>query len=149
MFHVNQMGSQSKDDSMKSHPCAPAGAKILHIETQSPVNTCVSMYIMSKPWKNAVICFTWGTGLQEQRTIYSFKAFTGTYQQYSSYFVAVVWTHLSRALLAPPWNERRGLRLTGGLLVSVLLELSTDELLLDWGCRAGRWLVNSSIWTRR
>lgn len=76
------------------------------------------------------------------------RSCTGTYQQYSSYFVAVVWTHLRRALLAPPWNERRGLRLTGGLLVSVLLELSTDELLLDWGCRAGRWLVNSSIWTR-
>lgn len=48
------------------------------------------------------------------------------------YLVAVCWTHLSRAFLAPPCRGGRGFLLTGGLVVSVLLlELSIEEVLLD------------------
>jgi hypothetical protein len=62
----------------------------------------------------------------------------------SPYLVAVCWTHLSRAFLAPPCSGRRGLLLTGGLVVS---ELSTEEVLLERAWSAGRLLVNSSICT--
>lgn len=48
------------------------------------------------------------------------------------YLVAVCWTHLSRAFLAPPCRGGRGFLLTGGLAVSLLLvELSSEEVLLD------------------
>lgn len=47
------------------------------------------------------------------------------------YLVALCWTHLSRAFLAPPCRGGRGFLLTGGLVVSVLLvELSSEEVLL-------------------
>lgn len=60
--------------------------------------------------------------------------------------VAVCWTHLSRAFLAPPCRGGRGFLLTGGLVVSVLLvELSSEEVLLDKAWSAGRLLVSSSI----
>lgn len=62
----------------------------------------------------------------------------------SPYLVAVCWTHLSRAFLAPPCSGGRGLLLTGGLVVS---ELSTEEVLLERAWSAGRLLVNSSICT--
>lgn len=60
--------------------------------------------------------------------------------------VALFWTHPNRAFLAPPCRGGRGFLLTGGLVVSVLLvELSSEEVLLDndWG--AGSILVSSSI----
>lgn len=65
------------------------------------------------------------------------------------YLVAVCWTHLSKAFLAPPCRAR-GLRLTGGLVVSVLLvELSREELLLEKAWSSGRLLVSSSICRER
>jgi hypothetical protein len=60
---------------------------------------------------------------------------------------AVHCTHLSRALLALPWNFLGTTFLfIGGLPVSELLAmLSIEEVLLDRATRAGRLLVNSSI----
>lgn len=52
-FHINQMGSQCKDNSKKSHPCAPTGAKIPHVQTQSPVNARLNVNIKPNPKKNA------------------------------------------------------------------------------------------------
>lgn len=64
------------------------------------------------------------------------------------YLVALCWTHLSRAFLAPPCRGGRGFLLTGGLVVSVLLvELSSEEVLLYRAWSAGRLLVSSSILT--
>lgn len=62
-----------------------------------------------------------------------------------AYLAAVNCTHLSRALLALPWNFLTTFLFMGGLPVSELAKLSTEELLLDNACRAGRLLVNSSI----
>lgn len=63
------------------------------------------------------------------------------------YLVALCWTHLSRAFLAPPCRGGGGFLLTGGLVVSVLLvELSSEEVLLYMAWSAGRLLVSSSIW---
>lgn len=64
-----------------------------------------------------------------------------------TYLVADCWTHLNRALLAPPCRGGRGFFLTGGLVVSMLLlELSSEEVLLDKAWSAGKQLVSSSIW---
>ena len=60
--------------------------------------------------------------------------------------MAVCWTHLSSAFLAPPCTGGRDFLLMGGLVVSVLLvELSNEEVLLDRARRAGKLLVSSSI----
>ena len=60
--------------------------------------------------------------------------------------MAVCWTHLSSAFRAPPCIGGSGFLLMGGLVVSVLLvELSSDEVLLVKACNAGRLLVSSSI----
>ncbi len=61
------------------------------------------------------------------------------------YLVAVSWTHLSMAFLALPWNFVITLRFIGGLPVSELAILSTEDALLDKAWRAVRLLVNSSI----
>lgn len=62
-----------------------------------------------------------------------------------AYFVAVHCTHRSMAFLALPWNLVTTFRFMGGLVVSELAMLSTEEALLDRACRTWRLLVNSSI----
>lgn len=59
------------------------------------------------------------------------------------------WTHFNRVFLAFPWTLVATLRLLGGLAVSVLTMLSTEEALLDRDCSWGRLLVSSSIWKYR
>lgn len=77
----------------------------------------------------------------------SHEIFTGLQvkQTVATYLPAVCWTHFSRVFLALPWILAVTLRLLGGLAVSVLTMLSTEEALLDrdWSC--GRLLVSSSI----
>lgn len=66
-------------------------------------------------------------------------------QEKVTHLAAVHCTHLSRAFLALPWNLFTTFLFMGGLPVSELAMLSTEELLLERACRAGRLLVNSSI----
>lgn len=72
------------------------------------------------------------TGLQVKQTV-------------GTYLPAVCWTHFNRVFLAFPWTLVATLRLLGGLAVSVLTMLSTEEALLDRDCSWGRLLVSSSI----
>lgn len=62
-----------------------------------------------------------------------------------AYLVAVHCTHRSMALLALPWNLVMTFLFMGGLVVSELAMLSTEDALLDRACKAGRLLVSSSI----
>ena len=62
-----------------------------------------------------------------------------------TYLVTVYWTHFSSAFLAFPWILVATFRLLGGLAVSELTMLSTEDVLLDRACSWGRLLVNSSI----
>lgn len=58
---------------------------------------------------------------------------------------AMCCTHLSSALLALPWNLPTIFLFMGGLAISELALLSTDEVLLDSDLMVGRLLVSSSI----
>lgn len=66
-------------------------------------------------------------------------------QEKVAYLAAVHCTHRSSAFLALPWNLFTTFLFIGGLPVSELARLSTEELLLERACKAGRLLVNSSI----
>lgn len=62
-----------------------------------------------------------------------------------TYFAAVYCIHFNKAFLALPWTLVTTFRLLGGLAVSELTTLSTEEALLDNDCSCGRLLVSSSI----
>lgn len=62
-----------------------------------------------------------------------------------TYLAAVYWTHFNKVFLAFPWILVATFRLLGGLAVSELTVLSTEDALLDKGCSWGKLLVSSSI----
>lgn len=107
-------------------------------------------------WSNAVhsnVCSNFATlagALSNKLVIqiiqgFKFKQILGTY------LVTVYWTHFNRAFLAFPWILVATFRLLGGLAVSALTVLSTEDVLPDKDCSCGRLLVNSSIcsWVNR
>ena len=59
--------------------------------------------------------------------------------------MTMYWTQFNSAFLAFPWILVATFRLLGGLAVSELTMLSTEDVLLDRACSWGRLLVNSSI----
>ena len=66
-------------------------------------------------------------------------------QTLGTYLATVYWTHFNKAFLAFPWILVATFRLLGGLAVSALTMLSTEDVLPDRDCSCGRLLVNSSI----
>lgn len=124
--HVHQVGPDGVHHRLKCHPITPAGPKVLHLNPMMPGRDDSRQLDVS--------IHTHGHRQTEEPGV--------------TYLAAVHCTHLSSALLALPWNFTTFLFM-GGLPVSELARLSTDELLLDRAWRAGRLLVNSSICDKR
>lgn len=89
-------------------------------------------------------CSQWRTHSVINWWLKLFKGFKCK-QILGTYLAAVYWTHFNKVFLAFPWILVATFRLLGGLAVSELTVLSTEDALLDKGCSWGKLLVSSSI----